>query len=331
MFLSFIVPIYNAEKYLPECLDSLLNQGIDSSEYEIICINDGSTDNCEQVINYYSSTHTNIRKINKPNGGVSSARNLGLEIATGEWVWFVDADDFIQTNILSELKELEKSEIDRVDFLHYCFNNNLNDVEVSQKEQNEIVSNNPGQGIWCSLFRRSIIHQYQIQFDVEIDYGEDIVWASEYREHMHKAVRYEKVCYFYRIHSKSAMHQVTTAARIKKIKSYIKASSSLLKIYQSQLVKKSNTADEVMFLLRMTMLQIACISSYRERKQYYNEVREKGLFPFTPLKEAKLNNAYVTNRSDIIGKTYNYLVVNSTRQLWFQLLVLWQQLYACFK
>mgnify|MGYP002623800887 CR=1 FL=1 len=331
MFLSIIIPVYNMSKFLPDCLDSLLVQNIQVSDYEVICVNDGSTDNSDQIIQLYCSSHTTIRHISKPNGGVSSARNLGLEVAVGDWIWFVDADDFVQENILSELKGLATPEVDRILFPRYCFTDTLTASERSQKESGQIASNNPGRGIWCSLYRRSVITEHKIQFDVDIDYGEDIVWVCQFREYMHGTVSFEKVCYFYRMHSESAMQQNTLLSRRKRLKSYIKAGTTLYDIYKSQLIKKTDTADDVMFFLRMTMLEIAKLPIKEDRKRYIKEVRDKGLFPFAPLKEAKLKKAYVTNRTDFIGRTYNSLVMNSTKHFDFQMLSLWYRLYYMYK
>lgn len=97
VFLSIIVPIYNAEKYIEECLNSCLAQDIDSSDYEIVCVNDGSEDNSLDILKKYEKSH-NIVVVDQKNAGVSSARNKGLLSAKGDFVWFVDSDDFIRQN-----------------------------------------------------------------------------------------------------------------------------------------------------------------------------------------------------------------------------------------
>lgn len=99
--LSIVIPAYNAEKYIGRCLDSILNQDY-HNEVEIIVVNDGSTDSTGNLLNDYSSQFPDlIRIISKENGGVSSARNTGIDAATGEWIWFCDADDYICKNGLS--------------------------------------------------------------------------------------------------------------------------------------------------------------------------------------------------------------------------------------
>lgn len=101
MKLSIIVPIYNADKYLAECLDSILNQTF--TDYELILVNDGSTDNSINICRNYQMKDSRIIVVDKENGGVSSARNLGLTKAQGEYIGFVDSDDYIDESMYSKL------------------------------------------------------------------------------------------------------------------------------------------------------------------------------------------------------------------------------------
>lgn len=105
MFLSFIVPVYNTEKYLRDCLDSLISQDVSKEDYEIICVNDGSTDGSLTILQEYAAENRNIHIINKENGGVASARNAGMDAAQGEYIWFVDSDDFVKHNCLGSLRD----------------------------------------------------------------------------------------------------------------------------------------------------------------------------------------------------------------------------------
>ena len=115
--LSIIVPIYGVEQYLRKCVDSLLNQDIPSSEYEIILVDDGSPDNCPQICDSYAAEHDNIRVVHRENGGLSAARNSGIEVAQGEYVMFVDSDDYVERNVLKGL--LTQVERDNLDVLRY--------------------------------------------------------------------------------------------------------------------------------------------------------------------------------------------------------------------
>lgn len=101
---SIIVPVYNTGKFLANCLDSLLEQDIPRSEYEIICVNDGSTDNSLSILQEYARNNENVVVVDKHNEGVSVARNVGLDHAKGEYVWIIDSDDWIVRNCFSFLK-----------------------------------------------------------------------------------------------------------------------------------------------------------------------------------------------------------------------------------
>lgn len=105
---SVCVPVYNMEKYLRECLDSLVNQTL--KDIEIICVNDESKDSSLEILNEYASKYSNIKVISQKNTGLGGARNTGLKNATGEFVGFVDADDFVETNMYEKLYDLAKKE-----------------------------------------------------------------------------------------------------------------------------------------------------------------------------------------------------------------------------
>lgn len=99
--ISVIVPVYNVEKYLPQCLDSLIKQTF--LPFEIICVNDGSTDGCNEILSRYAAKDRRIRLICQNNRGLSAARNAGLKKAKGQYVLFVDSDDFLHPETLSSL------------------------------------------------------------------------------------------------------------------------------------------------------------------------------------------------------------------------------------
>ncbi len=119
--ISVIIPVYNVEKYLKECLDSVLNQSLNN--IEIICVNDGSTDTSCDILQEYCIKHENIKVINQKNMGLSIARNEGLKIATGKYVYFVDSDDVLKEGALERIWDVcEQNELDVVyfSFENFC-------------------------------------------------------------------------------------------------------------------------------------------------------------------------------------------------------------------
>ena len=104
--ISIIIPVYNVEKYLHQCIDSVINQTL--KDIEIICVNDGSTDNSLNILNEYAKNDTRIRIINKKNSGYGDSMNKGIDVATGEYIGFVESDDFASLNMFEELYNLAK-------------------------------------------------------------------------------------------------------------------------------------------------------------------------------------------------------------------------------
>lgn len=111
---SIIIPVYNTEKYLKKCLDSVINQKFDN--YEIIIVNDGSTDNSQTIINNYKNKSNKIRVFKNKNGGLSFARNFGVTKAKGDYILFLDSDDYIELDLLNILNDNIKEEIDIIRF-----------------------------------------------------------------------------------------------------------------------------------------------------------------------------------------------------------------------
>lgn len=121
IILSIIVPVYNVERYVMKCVDSLLNQDIDN--YEIILVDDGSTDGCGVICDEYAANHNtcSIRVIHQDNAGLSAARNSGIEVAQGVYIMFVDSDDYIEPNVLAGL--MAQVEQEHLDVLHFDYQN----------------------------------------------------------------------------------------------------------------------------------------------------------------------------------------------------------------
>lgn len=183
MMLSIIIPIYNSEGTLQRCLDSLLEQGVD--EYEIICVDDGSTDNSAVLLEDYQKRFPEFIKIHhQENAGVSSARNLGLEVAKGDVVAFCDADDYLIPKAYGYLLENFWSE--DLDVLSF-YSVTLDDVMLkSWKEKNELEGKTVFKGngkdfyrsflpamVWHALYRKRFLDRFNLRFG-EQRYAEDI-------------------------------------------------------------------------------------------------------------------------------------------------------------
>ena len=193
MTISVIVPIYNAEKFLHYCIDSILNQSF--VDFEILLVNDGSTDNSGKISDKYAEKDTRVKVIHKQNGGVSSARNAGIEAAQGEYICFVDSDDYLESNYLKELIETTKKypDFDNV----WCGFQTVEDYNGKNKEA--VIAKNDT-GISCysledimilherwldaspcnKLFNKRVVVNNNIKFPEDLSLGEDLLFNFEY-------------------------------------------------------------------------------------------------------------------------------------------------------
>lgn len=164
---SIIVPIYNTEKYLKKCLDSLVNQTL--NDIEIILVNDGSTDNSQNIINEYTAKYPDkIKAFTKENGGQASARNLGISQASGEYLAFVDSDDWVEFNMYEELcNKAIKENLDIVCCNEYLVINNEKKKNFNRLIYPNDITNNyiiKESGPWNKLIKRNLIINNNIWF-----------------------------------------------------------------------------------------------------------------------------------------------------------------------
>lgn len=146
VWLSYVIPLYNCGKYISRCIDSLLNQGLNDDEYEIIVVNDGSTDDGALIVERYCRRYPNIRLINKRNEGVGAARNRGVEEAVGTYIHFVDADDRILSDGMRVLKESYLSSGKNPDMITFYAHT------VDRYYKNELESIGPHKIVFCGSF-----------------------------------------------------------------------------------------------------------------------------------------------------------------------------------
>lgn len=186
---SIILPVYNAKSTLHRCIESIIKQPC--TDYELLLINDGSTDGSDAICREYANTYSCVRYFVKENGGVSSARNLGLEQAEGEYILFVDSDDYVSENYFSVISDaLDNNVVDLLMF-GYCnfgsisaewdtgeFNENTEvgiAIRVSSAMQQYLFSS-----LWSKAFKRHIIEQYNMRFANDLAIGEDQAFIFAY-------------------------------------------------------------------------------------------------------------------------------------------------------
>lgn len=259
---SVIVPIYNVEKYLPKCLDSLINQTL--KDIEIICINDESPDGCDKILEAYANKDSRIIVVNQKNSGQGSARNRGLEIAKGKYIQFLDSDDFYEPNCCEEMYNLMEKHPDidvacfdtniiydayeyRKDFDSFYFQMRYQGKHTIKQAMMSMVDCN----CWNKIFRKSFIDKNALRFPEKLHY-EDYAFFWFWMTRV-------KYIYFYP----------------KKLTNYLRRAGSFLgEIFE----KSSQTIFDdfkVFELIKNDLVQQKKFSKYKETyiKRYLNNFR----------------------------------------------------------
>ncbi len=203
--ISIIVPVYKVEQYLPRCIDCILAQTF--TDFELLLINDGSPDNSGRICDKYATQDVRIRVFHKENGGVSSARNLGLDNAKGDWIAFCDADDYFLENALEILlKYAIESGAEMVLSNAYRLESGKYNPILNQKAgiYNEVISELKHFALWGFLLSAQIIRNKKLRFIESLAFSEDRVFLLEYGLYAKHLRIINNVTYVYRIHPQSA-------------------------------------------------------------------------------------------------------------------------------
>lgn len=213
MRFSIIIPIYKVELYLRRCIDSVLKQTF--TDFECILVDDGSPDRCPEICDEYANKDNRIKVIHKVNGGLSDARNAGLDIAKGEYIYFLDGDDYIESSLLENVqKEIKNTNADMVVFNYFSVNEHgdaLYDSSFSAKEYTilsqkdyinfvckEVLHYKMGWEVWNRVFKHSIIDDINLRFyDNKKIYAEDIYFLLCYLLEAHKVSVIDKKLHYY--------------------------------------------------------------------------------------------------------------------------------------
>ena len=184
---SIIVPIYNIEKYIEKCIDSVLAQGF--TDFELILVDDGSPDSCPQICDEYAKKDARVKVIHKKNGGLSSARNAGLAVAEGEYCWMVDGDDYVSPDALEKILPYANGENDivNVDLVGFPdgkeadFENikkrrvfvGLADEKTICKLTSQACSTKLLTYVWRNIYRTAFLNEKSLRFEENLCYAED--------------------------------------------------------------------------------------------------------------------------------------------------------------
>lgn len=219
--LSVIVPIYQVEEFLPRCIDSILAQTY--KDFELILVNDGTKDNCPRIMAEYAQKDCRIRQIHKENGGLSSARNAGMKVARGEYIIFIDSDDYIAPDLFADaLAEADRTGAELVVWnyrkaydheignAYLAMKDEVLDLDVMGLESYYYKYWFPyihGVEAWNRLYRRDVIEREKLEFQLNHEIlSEDMLFSAMYLMHTHKLAALSKPYYYYYMRSGSIMN-----------------------------------------------------------------------------------------------------------------------------
>ena len=208
ILLSVIVPVYNCEKYLDECLSSLTRQGLNDKEYEVLVVNDGSTDRSAEIALSYCEKYHNFHLLNQKNQGVSAARNKGIESARGKYIAFIDSDDFVTDNLyFSVIRLAEEKKIKC-----FYFGATLNKDKLESFNGKYYIPSKAyscKMSCWRYLFLNEIIQKYNLKFSVGVKFEEDFLFNYKYILLSDSDVAATAQCLYYcRPHDESATAKI---------------------------------------------------------------------------------------------------------------------------
>lgn len=296
MKLSIIVPVYGVANYLRKCVDSLLVQDI--TDYEIILVDDGSPDECPQICDEYAEKYDNIRVVHQENAGLSAARNSGIKVATGDYIMFVDSDDYLQPNVLGALMELvEREKLDVLRFNYQNVNEQYEvflpfkdakrDVDYSEDvvDGETFLNKRLGPACYAVMFvvRREIILKEQFTLGI---YFEDTDWTPRMLIRAQRVASTPMVVYNYLWRQGS----ITLPTEPQKREKVLRDKMSLLYGFkkQMQLVKDPIWFVWMNSLNTMTILNMLAALPTSKRKPYLQELKSLDVFPLYTQKEKGL-------------------------------------------
>lgn len=200
--ISVIVPVYNTEQYLHRCIDSILAQTY--TDFELLLIDDGSTDSSGAICDDYAAKDPRVRVFHKENGGVSSARNLGLDNAQGEWITFVDSDDWVVKSMLYNLIEIDDADL-IIGAMQFEHDNTVGVFPRTGRLEGctlysllaENIDHHSICGPCSKFFKRSAINDNLLRFSESLTFGEDAVFVKQYLANVLSIRVTDTLCYHY--------------------------------------------------------------------------------------------------------------------------------------
>ena len=315
---SIIVPCYNVEKFLPRCIDSLLCQTL--IDIEIILVDDGSPDRCPQMCDEYAIRDARVKVVHKQNGGLGFARNCGLEIASGEYIGFVDSDDFVEHEMFETLyDEATKSNADVV-FCNFLTESSqgtwhLNQEVCKRKEwldekvknfMLDMVASEPHisserqfqMSVWHSIYRKEIIDKYNIRFYSEREVNsEDFPFQMDFLLRSKKVVFIPQAFYHYCSNGVSLTHTFNPD-KFRRIRNLY----NLMCFQLHDLNGAQERLDRFYIGYVRSRIQDMVLAHYKDSKKILGNIMDDSIFN-------DINNRFPINKLPFYPKIVHYMIL----------------------
>ncbi len=291
--ISFIVPIYNVEKYLERCIDSIINQGIEETDYEIILVNDGSTDGSLDICKRYEVNQSCIKCYSQKNQGLSVARNTGIEHAQGKYIMFVDSDDFLEQNKVPDLIKTANNFDAELLFYRARFYpdrheiTNIQPFEIEKVYDGEYVllHGMKVSSVWGNLYLREFILSAGLKFFEGISH-EDIEYNYRLYPHARRIVFSDIVAYHYNVSGESITRTSDPLKLQKLMLDNVDVAAHVIRYYRDSkfstrlkdsVVRRMNSVIVSMLLLffRDSKINISFI------RQFLEYACQRGVYPIS--------------------------------------------------
>lgn len=316
MFLSFIIPIYNCETYVASCLDGIISAGLATDEFEVVLIDDGSTDGSARICKEYERQHSNIRYIFQKNQGPATARNKGLEEAQGDFVWFVDSDDKIDKDILKVIKQTV-SVSPTLELLSFAYMAEYPEKQVLTRMVSKTVTmtgveflrKHGGRYLWNNIYSRKAIGSHR--FPDGVRHIEDSCFNIQTIIDFDHIVVLPNIGYYYN------RNNVSSISNSRQLRGRIKANADALEVYrllyadmnrQNDKNKKALLREFLNFDVAAHIFTMMRFDNSRTIHRHIDIYRQMGLYPLHRTGRWKVD-AFIAlaNREALLLRLCNWL------------------------
>lgn len=283
--LSIVIPVYNAEGFLDFNFASLLDQDVPNDYYEIICVDDGSKDGSGALLDQYASQHSNVKVIHQANAGHANARNAGMDIAQGKYIWFVDADDCIDRKCVGFIVEsMETHQIGVMSIRHALFHND-NEVPTSagNYKYSPNAKQNPSPCSGIRIFDLNLLREHDIRWRPELGASDDLIFCFFAESYAKNVVYIDSVNYYHRKWSGS----VTGRKDLGTDKRFIESHILIANIFKDELSnprytkkQQQNLKLRIRHCAQAVLIMCAMIGDKDFTKDILKRLREQNLYPY---------------------------------------------------